>query len=118
MVLRLNGGGDGSGALGGALVFGGATSGENMNPRAYAFRFNPYCFTRWRLTSRIWTSTTTSARGLSFDRMMRSMMSATWAVARTVIVLAVLFAMITGATGICGTRMMVVTICDSSCASA
>ena len=49
---------------------------------------------------------TTSARGLSFERMMRSMMSATCVVARTVIVLAVLFGMITGATGICGTRMI------------
>ena len=89
-----------------------------MNPSAYAFRFSPYCLARERFTSRIWTSITTSARGLSFDRMMRSMMSATCEVARTVIVLAVLFAMITGATGICGTRMIVVTVCDSSWASA
>ena len=61
---------------------------------------------------------TTSARGLSFDRITRSMMSATWVVARTVMVLAVLFAMITGATGICGTRIKVVTRVESSCASA
>ena len=61
---------------------------------------------------------TTSARGLSFDRIIRSMTSATDVVARIVMVLAVLFAMIVGVTGICGTRMTVLMVCATSVASA
>ena len=63
-------------------------------------------------------SSRTSARGLSFALIRRSMTSTTCAVARTVIVLAVLFAWIIGCTGICGIRMTVLTVCASSVASA
>ena len=61
---------------------------------------------RSRLTSRISTSRTTSARGLSLALMIRSMTSTTGAVARTVIVFAVLFGITIGCTGICGMRMI------------
>src|SRR5262245_61275070 len=43
----------------------GETSGENTPPIAYSDRLNPYCLARARLTSRISTSITTSAFGLS-----------------------------------------------------
>jgi hypothetical protein len=70
------------------------------------------------LTSRICTSITISARGLSFASITFSMIDATLAVARTVIVLAVLFGAIIGCTAIDGTRMMVLISCASSVASA
>ena len=46
------------------------------------------------------------------------MTSITGAVARTVMVLAVLFGITIGCTGICGMRMMVLTVWASSVASA
>ena len=51
---------------------GGETSGEKMLPSAYSDRFSPYFFARGRFTSRISTSTTISARGLSFCEMIFS----------------------------------------------
>src|SRR6185437_11456363 len=65
--------------------------GENVSPSAQLFRLMPRFFVRDLLTSRIWTSTMTSARGLSFALMIRSITSTIGAVARTVIVLDVLF---------------------------
>ncbi len=59
-----------------------------------------------------------SARGLSLARMIRSMTSTTGAVARTVIVLAVLLGSSVGCTGIVGMRMIVLITCASSDTSA
>jgi hypothetical protein len=59
----------------------------------------------------------TSARGLSFALMMRSMTSITGAVARTVMVLAVLFGSICGCTGMVGMRITVLSVCASSATS-
>ena len=50
--------------------------------------------------------------------MIRSMIAATGAVARTVMVLAVLLIATIGCTAICGTRMIELMSCDSSCTSA
>src|SRR5438067_10175520 len=47
----------------------GDTSGEKIAPTPYSDRFRPYCFVRERSTSRISTSNTISARGLSFCSM-------------------------------------------------
>src|SRR5581483_5988653 len=51
----------------------GNTSGENTAPTAYCDSSRPYSFVRVRSTSRISTSMTISARGLSFCWMIRSM---------------------------------------------
>ena len=114
MVFRLNGGG----AVTPPDVFGGASSGEKRRFRVYELRFKPYRLRRERLTSRISTSSTTSARGLSFARITRSMTSTTGPVARTVMVFAVLFGITIGWIVICGMRMMLFTSCASSVASA
>src|SRR5215510_3046953 len=100
------------------VVLRGSDSGENTVPIWYADRSTPNVFARPRLTSRIWTSMTTSARGLSFASIIFSMIAATAVVARIVIVLLVLFGAIIGCTAIAGTRMIVLIIWDSSVASA
>ena len=82
----------------------GDTSGEKMPPSAYSDRFSPYCFTRCRLTSMISTSTTISARGLSFCWMIFSKIRTIGAVARIVIEFAVLFGAIAGWTATPGGR--------------
>ena len=97
IVFRLNGGGDFT-PLGGVelpvlplmvppvapvvpvmavVVPLGETSGEKMPPSAYSDRFSPYFFAALRSTSRISTSITISARGLSFCSMIFSMMPTT-----------------------------------------
>ena len=60
---------------------------------------------------------TISARGLSLDSIIFSIIAATAVVARMVIVLFVLFGAIIGCTAIAGTRMIVLIICESSVAS-
>src|SRR5205085_6575873 len=66
----------------------GDVSGEKTPPSAYSDRFSPYVLVRDRSTSRISTSITTSARGLSFCSMIFSRMPTTDVVPRTVIVFA------------------------------
>ncbi len=61
---------------------------------------------------------TISARGLSFCSMTFSRIPTTALVARTVMVLAVLLAMIAGCTEIPGSRMIVLSVCEASVASA
>src|ERR1700682_1842266 len=120
MVLRLNGGGDFTAdgpvdvpdvdVVGVPPVVGvvvddvrpGDTSGENTAPRAEHGSLRPYVFARVRWTSRISTSTTISARGLSFCVISLSMICATALVARTVIVLLVLLNCMIGCTGMAG----------------
>src|SRR5262245_21419237 len=140
MVLRLNGGGDliceGAvdcpavvvvvwppvGVVGPVLVetetLLGDTSGEKMTPSEYSDRLRPYAFVRTRSTSRISTSTTISARGLSFCWMIFSMICTTDVVARTVIEFAVLCAMIASRVAMPGSRMIDPSVCTSSVASA
>jgi hypothetical protein len=77
----------------------------------------PKSLARDRLTSRICTSMMTSAFGLSFCSTTRSMIAAMLALARTVMVLFVLFATICGATASAGIRMMPFRIWASSVAS-
>src|SRR5262245_38108635 len=84
----------------------GETSGEKTPPIAYSDRLNPYCLARWRLTSRISTSMTTSAFGLSFCAIIFSRICATLVDARTVIVLLALFTWMIGCTGIPGSLMI------------
>src|SRR5262245_19183728 len=100
------------------LVLRGSDSGETTAPIWYADRSTPKVFARPLLTSRIWTSMTISARGLSLASIIFSMIAATAVVARIVIVLLVLFGAIIGCTAIAGTRMIVLIIWDSSVASA
>ena len=69
-------------------------------------------------TSRICTSTRTSARGLSLDSTIRSMMAITFVVARTVSVFDVLLATTIGCTWPPPTRMTVLMVWASSVASA
>src|SRR4029077_5610130 len=96
----------------------GDTSGEKMQPIAYSDRFSPYCFTRCRLTSMISTSTTTSARGLSFCWISFSKIWTTGAVARMVIELCALFgALVRWADGPAG-RNATLSTCANSVASA
>src|SRR5439155_9619250 len=82
----------------------GDTSGEKMPPIAYSDRFSPYCLTRCRLTSMISTSTTISARGLSFCWISFPKIPTTGAVARIVIEFCVLFGAIAGWMATCGGR--------------
>src|SRR5438552_583551 len=117
MVFRLNGGGDftplgavdepvavdvgvvgvvGVGVVGVDVALLGDTSGENTAPSAYSDRFKPYVFARSRSTSRISTSNTTSARGLSFCSITRSRIAMIVVLARMVIVLFALFMAIAG----------------------
>ena len=96
----------------------GATSGEKIVPSAYEVRLTPYVFARDRSTSRISTSTTISARGLSFCSMIFSRICTTELVPRTVSVLVVRFGAIAGCTAMPGRRMIVLRICDISVASA
>src|SRR2546428_5488360 len=131
MVLRLKGGGDfrPAGPVGApavvevvpvvpVLVPFGDTSGEKRPPRAYSERLSPYVLARLRFTSRISTSTTISARGLSFCAMILSRIPTTGAVPRTVMELDVLLPAMAGCTAIPGRRMMVLRICVISVASA
>src|SRR5262245_8327459 len=96
----------------------GEISGENTAPSAYSERFRPYCLARFRLTSRISTSTTISARGLSFCAIIRSRIWATAVDARTVMVLLALFTWMIGCTGMPGSLLMALRICAMSVASA
>ncbi len=142
IVFRLNGGGDVTalgavlrpvavvvvpavgvvpvvGVVGVAVVVElGDTSGEKIAPTPYSDRLRPYCLVRERSTSRISTSKTISARGLSFCSMTFSRICTTFAAARTVIVFAVLLGTIAGCTLMPGSRMIVLSICVSSVASA
>ena len=110
MVLRLN-------TSATASTPRGSTSGEKAPPIAKLDRSIPNSFARARFTSRICTSMTTSAFGLSFCSTIRSMIATMLVVARTVIVLLVLFATICGATASAGMRMTPLRICASSVAS-
>src|SRR6185295_2559830 len=102
----------------GVVVALGEVSGENTPPSAYSERFNPYVLTRLRSTSRISTSTTISARGLSFCSMIFSRICTTAAVARTVNVFVVLLTAIAGCTAMPGRRMMTLRSCEISVGSA
>ena len=110
IVFRLKGGG--------AATLVGPTSGEKIRFIAYWLRSMPKRFSRALLTSRIWMSSTISARGRSLARISRSTTSITGEVARTVMVFAVLFGITIGGTGIWGMRMTLLIRLASSVASA
>ena len=96
----------------------GLVSGEKTTPSAYSERFSPYCLARVRFTSRISTSMTISARGLSFCRMIFSMIWTTLVDPRTTRVLPDLFTEMIGGTPSCGSRMTELSSCDMSLTSA
>ncbi len=96
----------------------GLDSGENARPSDHDDRSRPCLRALERFTSRISTSMLSSARGLSFIAITRSIIWSIGTVARTVTELATLFAAKDGRTPPCWAATTFVSSCSMSPASA